>query len=147
LPIADCRIQKARIMTKLDLQRRTKQFALRVLKLVDSLPNRRSGWIIGDQLGRCATSVGANYRAACKSRSRAEFISKIGVVEEEADESAFWLEMILGSAMLASEEVGPLLREANELVAIMGASRITAAARRSGARPPIGNRQSAIGNS
>lgn len=74
-----------------ELKNRTKAFALRILEIIDTLPNNRKGRIIADQMGRAGTAVGANYRSACRARSRADFISKIGVVEEEADESAFWL--------------------------------------------------------
>ncbi len=131
-----------------ELKDRTKRFGLRVLNRVESLPQERvSARIITNQLGRSGTSVGANYRAACKGRSRAEFIAKIGIVEEEADESAHWLELVIESRLLGGTRVRPLLTEANELVAIMAASRITAASRKAAARRgPIGNRQSAIGN-
>jgi len=81
-------------VTKQELQRRTKQFALRVFKLVDALPRTPGGRAVANQLVRSATSVGANYRAACRSRSRAEFTAKFGTVLEEADESLYWLELI-----------------------------------------------------
>src|SRR5262245_46425217 len=117
-----------------DLQARTKQFSLRVMKLVDALPRTIQGRAIANQIIRSATSVAANYRAACRARSRAEFIAKIGVVEEEADESCFWLELIIDSDLLTEERIRPLLSEAGELVAIMAASRKSA----------IGNRKSEI---
>lgn len=79
-----------------DLKERTKKFALRILNVVDALPNTIKGRAVGRQIVRCGTSVGANYRAACRARSRAEFIAKLGTVIEEADESAFWLELIHG---------------------------------------------------
>ncbi len=82
-----------------ELKRRTKKFALQVIKSVESLPRTRTGNIIGAQLLHAATSAGANYRAACRAWSQAEFISKIGVVEEEADESLYWLEIILASGL------------------------------------------------
>jgi four helix bundle protein len=78
-----------------ELKKRTKKFALRILKLVAALPNTVQGRTVGGQLARAGTSVGSNYRAACRSRSRAEFIARIGVVLEEADESAFWLELLI----------------------------------------------------
>src|SRR4029078_1787277 len=78
-----------------ELKKRTKKFALRILKLVAALPNTVQGRTVGGQLARAGTSVGSNYRAVCRSRSRAEFIARIGVVLEEADESAFWLELII----------------------------------------------------
>ena len=117
-----------------DLKARTKQFALRVMKMVDALPRTIQGRAIAKQIIRSATSVAANYRAACRARSRAEFIAKIGVVEEEADESCFWFELIIDSDLLTEERIRPLLSEAGELVAIMAASRKSA----------IGNRKSAM---
>ena len=109
-----------------ELKRRTKLFALRILKLVAALPKTTEGRIIAGQIGRSGTAVGANYRATCRGRSRAEFIAKIGVVEEEADETAFWLELIAESGMLPNSKVDPLHTEAVELTAIMASSRITA---------------------
>ena len=109
-----------------DLKDRTKMFARRVLRLIDSLPKNRQGWIIGDQLGRSGTSVGANYRAACRGRSRAEFIAKLGTVIEEADESAYWLELIIEEKILKADLVKPLWEEAQEITAIMVTSRKTA---------------------
>src|ERR1043166_1503016 len=102
-----------------DLKKRTKQFGLRILKLVGALPNTVQGRAIGGQLVRSGTSVGANYRAACRGRSKAEFVAKLGVVEEEADESAFWLELIIEGALLKESLVQSLLNEANELKQIM----------------------------
>ena len=109
-----------------ELKRRTKLFALRVLKLVATLPNNVSGRVVGDQLVRAGTSVASNYRAACRGRSRAEFVAKLGIVVEEADESAFWLELIIESSLLRAKLVQPLLDEANELTRIMVSSRVTA---------------------
>ena len=117
-------------MNATELKHRTKQFALRVMKLVDALPTTRSGHAIGNQLVRSGTSVGANYRASCRARSKAEFIAKIGVVEEEADESGFWMELIIDGGLLPSPKVTALLKEAGELTAIMAASRISASRRR-----------------
>jgi four helix bundle protein len=117
-------------MTTDELKERTKRFALRIMTLVDALPNTVKGRVIANQIMRSATSVGANYRGACRARSRAEFISKIGVVEEEADESAFWLELIIDSKVRETKRIAPLLAEANELVAIMAASRKSAIANR-----------------
>lgn len=109
-------------MNKEDLKKRTKQYALRIIKLVRALPKTVEGRTIGNQLIRSGTSVGANYRAVCRARSNAEFISKLGVVIEEADESAFWLEIIIESGLLKKELVEPLLQETNEIVAIMVSS-------------------------
>jgi four helix bundle protein len=118
-------------MNENELKKRTKQFGLRFLKLVDSLPNTIAGRAIGGQLVRSGTAVGANYRAACRSRSKVEFIAKLGIVEEEADESAYWLEIIIDGKLLSRELSVPLLDEANELTAIFAASIKTA--RRPGA--------------
>src|SRR2546430_17622235 len=109
-----------------DLKRRTKQFALRVLKLVAALPKTLAGKTIGGQLVRAGTSVGANYRAACRARSKVEFIAKIGIVEEEADESAFWMELIIEGDLMKAELVQALLDEATELAKIMASSRKSA---------------------
>ncbi len=114
-------------MTEDDLKKRTKQFALRILKLVAALPRSLAGRTIGGQLVRSGTSVAANYRAACRARSKAEFISRLGVVEEEADESALWLELIMESQLMKKPLVEPLWIEADELVAIMTSSRKSAA--------------------
>lgn len=111
-----------------DLKKRTKLFALRVLKLAAALPNSIEGRAIRGQLVRAGTSVGANYRASCRSRSRAEFIAKIGVVIEEADESAYWLELIIDGGLMSAVRVTPLLDEAGELTKIMTQSRVTALA-------------------
>jgi four helix bundle protein len=113
-------------MTEKDLKIRTRKFTVDVLNFVDKLPNRRSGNIIGNQLGRSASSVAANYRAACRGRSHAEFVAKIGIVEEEADESTFWLDIIPDTKNGSAEEVEPLLKEARELTAIFTAASKTA---------------------
>ena len=112
-----------------DLKKRTKRFALRILKLVAALPNTVQGRTVAGQLVRAGTSVGSNYRAACRARSQAEFIAKVGVVLEETDESAFWLELIIEGELLRARLVQPLLDQANELIRIMARSRITASSR------------------
>jgi len=109
-----------------ELKNRTKQFALRIMKLVDALPNTISGRAIAGQLVRAGTSVGANYRAACRGRSKAEFVAKLGVVIEEADECEYWLELIIDGELLPKSKVQPLLQEAHELAAIFVASVRTA---------------------
>ncbi len=125
-------------MDEQELKQRTKRFALRVIKLVDALPKTTVGRAIANQLMRAGTSVGANYRTACRSRSKAEFIARVGVVEEEADESAYWMELIIESGLMKPTLVSALIQEANELVAIMAASRISAS------KSAIANRQSKI---
>lgn len=116
-------------MDEKELKQRTKQFALRVMKLVKALPESTEGRAIGGQFVRCGTSVGANYRAACRARSKADFIAKLAIVEEEADESAFWMELIIESGLMERKLVEPLLQEADELTAIMTASRKSASVR------------------
>jgi four helix bundle protein len=113
-------------MNEKDLLQRTKTFALRVIKLVNALPNNLAGRKIGDQLIRSGTSVGSNYRAACRGRSKAEFIAKLGIVEEEADESAFWMELIIEGELLKQNLVEGLLQESIEITKIMAASKISA---------------------
>ena len=105
-----------------DLKMRTKQFGLRVIRLVETLPKNRTADVLGRQLLRSATSVGANYRAACRGRSAAEFQAKLGIVEEEADESAYWIEMLTDAGFVKPSLVEPLLREANEITAIIVSS-------------------------
>ena len=112
-------------MNAKELQQRTKQFALRVINVVAALPDTTAARVVGNQLVKSGTSVGANYRSSCRARSKAEFIAKLGVVVEEADESAFWLEVVIEGKFLPKQRVAPLLAEANELVAIMVASRKT----------------------
>jgi four helix bundle protein len=108
------------------LKKRTKMFALEVLAFGRNLPDDDQARAIGRQLTRAAASVGANYRAACRSRSRAEFIARVGVVLEEADESAFWLEILSEGRVSNGKRVSELLDEANQLCAIFVASSITA---------------------
>jgi len=113
-------------MTEDELKRRAKTFALRIIRLTEALPKNKTGDVIGRQLLRSATSVAANYRAACRGRSKADFINKIGIVEEEADESLFWLELIVESELMPESRVGDLLKEADELTAIFTATGRTA---------------------
>ena len=109
-----------------ELRKRTKAFAIRIVRLCRSLPNKSDARIIGNQLLRSGTSVGANYRAVCRARSRADFISKIGIVVEEADETVFWLELLVESGVMPASAVTILIKEGNELLAIFGASQLTA---------------------
>jgi four helix bundle protein len=113
-------------MTADELKLRTKRFALRVIRLVAALPKTIEGRAIAKQLVRCGTSVAANYRASCRARSGNEFVAKMGVVLEEADETQLWLELIIESKLLPLKRVESLLPEANELVAIFVASRKSA---------------------
>ncbi len=105
-----------------DLKVRTKLFAIRVILMVDTLPNKRSADVIAKQLLRSATSVGANYRSACRGRSKAEFLAKLGIVEEEADESSYWMELLIESGMISEPLVRDLLAECNEITAMVVSS-------------------------
>jgi four helix bundle protein len=113
-------------MTPDEMRQRTKQFALRVMNLAEALPNTVRGRCIANQLVRAGTSVGANYRAVCRARSRKEFVAKLGVVVEEADESAFWMELIIDGGVMPAKRIEKLLQEANEIVAITAKARKTA---------------------
>jgi four helix bundle protein len=125
-------------MTERELLQRTKQFALRIFKLVGVLPQTIQGRAVAAQLIRSGTSVATNYRAARRARSKPEFVAKLGVVEEEADETVFWLELIIETELLRAARVKPLLNEASEIVAIMASSKKTAA------KSQTANRESAI---
>jgi four helix bundle protein len=109
-----------------ELRNRTKRFAVRIVKLYNALPYRSAAQVLGKQLLRSGTAVAANYRAACRARSKAEWISKIGIVVEEADESVFWLEMLIDCEIVPEAKVSELLKEAHELSALFTASQRTA---------------------
>jgi len=113
-------------MTSLDkaaeLKQRTKAFAIRIVNLFRALPRSPDAQTLGKQLLRSGTSVAANYRAVCRARSKAEFVAKIGVVVEEADETVFWLELLSETGIIRAQRAEDLLKEANELVAIFAAS-------------------------
>ena len=124
-------------------KQRTKQLALRVIKVVESLPKNRTADVIGRQLIRSGTSIGANYRAACRGKSTADVIAKLRIVEEEADESAYWMELLIESGLVSEARLSELMQETNEIVAMTVAS-IRTLQKRNG-NPPI-NRQSKIEN-
>lgn len=113
-------------MDESELRDRTKTFALRVIRLVEALPKHATGRVLGNQLLRSGTSVGANYRTACRARSKADFVSKIGIVEEEADESVYWMDLVMESGLMNHQQVEPLRNEAEELRKIFTSSRLTA---------------------
>ncbi|TAH48223.1 MAG: four helix bundle protein [Chloroflexota bacterium] len=113
-------------MSEETMKKRTKQFALRTIQLCESLPETRTGRVIANQLLRSGTSVGANYRAACRARSSPDFVSKIGITLEESDESAYWMELIVEANLIPESRVSNLLQEADELTAIFNASHKTA---------------------
>jgi len=113
-------------MSEPDLKKRTKAFALRILKLVDALPKTTAGRGLASQIVRSGTSVAANYRAACRAKSTADFIAKMGIVEEEADETLFWLELLEESELITPAKLTSIKQEADELIAITVASIKTA---------------------
>jgi four helix bundle protein len=114
-------------MNPIELKARTKTFALRIIKLTRAIPkNDDAARVIAKQIVRSGTSVAANYRASCRARSRAEFVSRIGTVEEESDETALWLELLIESEIIPGRKLSALLAEANALTAIMASSRKTA---------------------
>jgi len=113
-----------------EFKKRTKQFALRIIRLADSLPKTSAGRHIGGQLLRAGTSVGANYRAACRARSPAEFCAKLGIVEEEADESIYWMELLIEGELVREHLLRNLLKEANEILSMVIASINTARKRK-----------------
>jgi four helix bundle protein len=115
-------------MDKIELKRRTQRFAIDVIKFVEELPVKRSLNVLSNQLLRCSSSVGANYRSACKGKSSADFINKIVIVEEEADESGYWLELMEEAGLVDAKAIYPLKKEANELTAIFTAIGKTAKA-------------------
>lgn len=113
-------------MGRNDLIKRTMDFALNIIQIVEALPKKEAAQVIGKQLLRSGTSVGANYRAACRARSMADFISKVAIVEEEADESIFWMELLNESGLMKSQQLDEIMKEANEILAIMVSSIKTA---------------------
>lgn len=109
-------------MNKQELLKRTKEFALRVIKAVQAMPDDKVGGVLGRQLLRCGTSVGANYRAACRAKSTSDFINKLKIVEEECDEALFWMELVIESELIPAKRLSALHSEASELLAITVAS-------------------------
>lgn len=108
-------------MDKAELKRRTQKFSVDIIKFIEELPRKRSLDVLSNQLIRCATSIGANYRSACRGKSTADFINKIIIVEEEADESIYWLELMEEAGLINSTNISALKKEANELTAIFTA--------------------------
>ena len=133
-------------MTPEEMKERTKQFGLRIIRAAAALPRSFAARHIGGQLLRAGTSVGANYRAACRARTQAEFIAKLGIVEEEADESIYWMDMLIEAGIMPKAKLGALMTETNEILSIVVASINTArgGARSVPARKSV-NPQSAIG--
>lgn len=131
---AECGVFRERIAMTGRLKERTRRFALAVIRLVEAFPRTATGRVIGDQLLRSSTSVAANYRAASRARSHREFVAKLGIVEEEGDETLFWLELVTDCRLATEEHTVPLCQEGDEIVAMVVASIRTA--RRSGSRTP-----------
>jgi len=109
-------------MTEQEFKKRTKDIALRIIKLVDSLPGSKSSEVIGKQLLRSGTSVGANYRAACRAKSTADLLHKLSIVEEEADESLYWMELLIDAKIMPENKLAILMNDLNEIIAMIVAS-------------------------
>jgi four helix bundle protein len=107
---------------KEEIKHRTKKIGLKVIRLIDDLPNKTSALVIARQLVRCSTSVGANYRAACRAKSTPDFINKLKIVEEETDETLYWLELLEESSLMSSDRISELKTETNEILAIIVAT-------------------------
>ena len=120
-------------MTEAEFKSRTKDIALRTINLVESLPGTRSAEVIGKQLLRSGTSVGANYRAACRAKSTADIIHKLSIVEEEADESLYWLELLIAAKLVPEHKLSALYGDINEIVAMTVTSIKTLRAKKFGA--------------
>ena len=126
-------------MNSEELKRRTREFALRVIRLAESLPNTPTGNVIRNQMIRCGSAVGANYRAACRAKSRPDFVSKMGTGEEEADETIYWMELLIDAEIVKRSRIADLLDEADQILSIVISSIKTA-------KSPKTNQQSAIRN-
>ena len=109
-----------------EMKARTRAFALRIIRLAESLPNTPTANVIRNQILRCGLSVGANYRAACRARSKADFVAKMGIVEEECDETMYWMELLIDAAIVKRDQVAALIKEADEIVSITVSSLKTA---------------------
>jgi four helix bundle protein len=135
----------SQIVDEEEFKRRTKGLGLRVIRLVEALPEKPTAQVIGKQLLRSATSVGANYRAACRGRSVADVIAKLKIVEEEADETLFWLELLVEADLIPESRLSDLMRETDEVVAMTVASIKTLRSRQN-RQSPVVNRKSQIAN-
>ena len=121
--VADCGLVT---MNPDEMKKRTKAYALAIIRFVQTLPGTPTARLIGNQLLKCGTSVGANYRASCRAKSKADFIAKMGIVEEEADESVYWMEVLVDSGIVSSSAVAELCDEGQQIVAITVSSINTA---------------------
>lgn len=131
-------------MNPQEFKARTRTFALRIIRLAESLPSTPTAHAIRNQMLRSGTSVGANYRAACRAKSRRDFVAKMGIVEEEADETSYWIELLIDSGLINRERVVDLLKEADEILAMVVSSIKTAKSLDSDSKSAIRNQQSAM---
>jgi four helix bundle protein len=122
-------------MNEQQFKKRTKQLGLRIIKLVESLPPKTSAQVIGKQLLRSATSVGANYRAACRAKSTADILHKLAIVEEEADETLYWLEMLVEAELVPENKLNNLMAETNEIISMIVSSIKTIRTRNQNSNP------------
>jgi four helix bundle protein len=122
-----------------ELKARTRSFALRVIRVAESLPETPTARVIRNQMIRCGSSVGANYRAACRARSKADFVSKMGIVEEEADETIYWMELLVDAGIVKKARIANLVDEANQILSIVISSIRTAKGIRANQHSAISN--------
>jgi len=125
-----------------DLKKRTRAFALRIIRLAESLPNTPTAKVIRGQMLRCGPSVGANYRAACRAKSKPDFVSKMGTVEEEADETIYWMELLIDAEIVKRSRIADLLDEADQILSIVITSIKTAKGSRTNPQSAIRNQKS-----
>ena len=142
--VSESKIQNLKSMDEETFKQRTKKFGLAVIKLVETLPRNRTAEVLGRQLLRAGTSVGANYRAACRGKSAADVVAKLSIVEEEADESIYWIELLVEAGLVAPNRVDVLKKEANELLAMTVASIKTIRARQQSGEARLTNPKSKI---
>ena len=124
------------------MKARTRAFALRIIRLAESLPNTPTGKVVRNQLLRCGTSVGANYRAACRAKSKPDFISKMGIVEEETDETIYWMELLIDAEIVTRNRIADLLDEADQILSIVISSIKTAKGIRANPHSAVSNQKS-----
>ena len=136
------RLRKLGAMNQEELKARTRAFALRIIRLAEGLPDTPTARVVKNQLIRCGTSVGANYRAACRARSKADFVSKMGIVEEETDETIYWMELLVDVDIVKRPRLADLLDEADQILSIVISSIKTAKGIRTNPQSAISNQQS-----
>ena len=139
---ADLRMAELGPMNQEELKARTRAFALRIIRLAESLPDTPTAKVVRNQMIGCGTSVGANYRAACRARSKADFVSKMGIVEEETDETVYWMELLVDADIVKRPRIADLLDEADQILSIVISSIKTAKGIRTNPQSAISNQQS-----